>query len=116
MHDIFQILLSPTVLFNYAVSSSHHTVSMIDDQMNEQAQNIGVMEMIKKRPNYRYKILPQCHIIHHKSHNGCDKREGLCRKRPASNQICHGKARTIFKINSCCNILYQDFFCKISFF
>ena len=52
MEDIFQILLSLSVLFNYAENSLCHTLSMIDDRMNEQARNIGVMELITKKSKY----------------------------------------------------------------
>jgi hypothetical protein len=35
--------------------------------MNEQARNVGVMELITKNSNYWNKIYSQCHIFQHKS-------------------------------------------------
>jgi hypothetical protein len=83
---------------------------MVDDRMNEQARNIGVMELIMEKPRYWDKILSQCDIVHHKSHNGCEKRQGLRRKGLAINHLHLGKVRSVFKISSCRNILRQDFF------
>jgi hypothetical protein len=100
MRDIFQILLSVNVLFIYTVNFLYHTVLMTDDRMNEQARNIGVMEMKTKKPKHQDKILSECHIVHHKSHNGCDKRQGLRRKRRATNHIGRSRVRSVLKINS----------------